>query len=137
MYSSLFMYKMTWICFPKYQFPAHILSKCTVQTRPTSFLPIFTFEFQCQFCATEARPCLVQQVEIVSSHLIPYPLVHAWFVPYRMSPLFAYPTFPFLDSGLPCDLTHVGFVLTSSGCPSEAGQESVPLFLLPFLFPHS
>src|SRR6267142_4318306 len=113
MYSSLFMYKMTWICFPKCQFPAHVLSKCTVRTRLTSFLPIFTFEFRCWFCTTEARPCLVRQVEIVSSHLILYPLVHAWFVPYWMSPLFAYPTFPFLDSGLPCDLTCVGFVLTS------------------------
>jgi len=62
-------------------------------------------------------------VEIVSSHLISYPLVHTWFVPYQTSPLFAYPTFPFLDLGLPCNLTHVGFVLAS--LPNSKGYDAI------------
>src|SRR6267142_4295326 len=106
MYSSLFMYKMTWICFPKYQFPAHVLSKRTVQTRPFPFSPSPS-KLRCQFCATKGLPTFGSTSED-RSHLTSLSLVHTRFVPYRTSPLVCLLYHLFSDSGLPCVLTRVG-----------------------------
>src|SRR6266850_3587038 len=109
MYSSPFMYKMTWICFPKYQFPAHVLSKRTVRTRPFPFSPLPS-KLQRRFCATKGLPTFGSTSEDCS-HLTSLSLVHTQFVPYRTSPLVCLLYHLFSDSGLPCVLTRVGISL--------------------------
>src|SRR6266850_6078010 len=129
MYSSLFMYKMTWICFPKYQFPARVLSKRTVRTHPFPFSPLPS-KLRRRFCATKGLPTFGSTSED-RSHLTSLSLVHTRFVPYRTSPLVCLLYHLFSDSGLPCVLTCVGisprFSMLHTTVPGVAGKSPVPI----------